>query len=116
MAVLIASLGPGKGTWTELRNIMAQESWEKTYLVTNAFGKQNFAADAEFIIVDDQLPADALVFEITNQLKGKIRDTDAALNLSSGNGNVHMAILAALLKLGLGIRLVGLVNGRVEEL
>ena len=116
MASLVASLGPGKGTWTEVRNLMAQESWEKVYLVTNDFGRQNFQADAEFIVVDDRLPAKELVPEIVMRLKGRIRGADAALSIVSGSGNVHMAILAALLKLGMGIRLVGLAEGRVEEL
>ena len=116
MASLVATLGQGKGTWNELKKIIGQESWETVYLVTNDFGRQNFQAKVEFIIVDDRLPAKELVPEIMRQLKGKIRGTEAALNVASGSGNVHMALLAALLKLGLGIRLVCLVDEKVEEI
>lgn len=116
MASLIATLGQGKGTWNELKKIIGQESWEKVYLVTNDFGRQKFQVDAEFIVVDDRLPPKELAPEIMRQLKGKIRGVDVALNVVSGSGNVHMALLAALLKLGLGIRLVCLVNEKVEEI
>src|SRR3989338_9968272 len=115
MASLVACLGQGKGTWSEVRKLIDAESWEKIFLVTNAFGKERFTdAKAEFVVVDDLQPPSAMTPVIISQLKGKILDTEVALNFSSGNGNVHMALLAALLKLGLGIRLVTLSNNIAE--
>ena len=116
MTSLVACLGSGKGTWTEVKMLISSESWEKVFLVTNSFGKEKFQADAEFIVVDDLQPAQAITAVIISQLKGKIRDTEVAVNISSGSGNLHMAVIAALLKLGFGIRLVALVNDKVEEL
>lgn len=117
MTMLVACLGTGKGTWAEVRKLIESESWEKVFLVTNSFGKEKFsAANAEFIMVDDFQEPQAMAAVIISQLKGKINSTEVALNISSGSGNAHMAILSALLKLGLGIRLVSLANDAVEEL
>jgi hypothetical protein len=49
-------------------------------------------------------------------LKDKIKGTEVALNLVSGTGKEHMAILAALLKLGVGIRLVALTKEGFKEI
>ncbi|MBS3133155.1 hypothetical protein J4470_03435 [Candidatus Woesearchaeota archaeon] len=116
MTSLVACIGSGKGTWTEVKKLIASESWEKVFLITNSFGKEKFQADAEFIVVDDLQPAQALTPVIISQLNGRINDTEVAVNISSGSGNLHMAIFSALLKLGLGIRLIALVNDKVEEL
>ncbi len=117
MTSLVACLGAGKGTWAEVRKLIESESWNKVFLVTNSFGKEKFAAEnAEFIVIDDFQAPQAIAAVIISQLKGKIIDTEVALNISSGQGNVHMAILSALLKLGLGIRLVSIVNEKAEEI
>jgi len=49
-------------------------------------------------------------------LKGKIRGIEAAVNLISGTGKEHMAIMSALLKLGLAIRFVTLTDSGVREI
>ena len=116
MTILIACLGSGKGTWTEVRNLIASESWEKVFLITNAFGKEKFEADAEFVVVDDFQPPQAIAPLIISELKGKRRDTEVAVNFMSGSGSMHMALLSALLKLGMGIRLVYCSEGKSEEL
>lgn len=117
MTSLVACLGAGKGTWAEVRKLMESESWEKVFLITNSFGKEKFfAANAEFIVIDDFQGPKAIAAVVISHLKEKISDTEVALNISSGSGNVHMAVLSALLKLGFGIRLVFLANDSVEEL
>jgi hypothetical protein len=108
---LVACLGAGKGTWSEVANLVAAESWGRIFLVTNNFGKDNFAqkfpaVNADFIIVDDFAPPEQLVGQIKQALAGKIHDTEVAVNISSGSGNVHMALLSALLQLGFGMRFV----------
>ncbi len=116
MTSLVACLGAGKGTWAEVKKLIESESWDKVFLVTNSFGREKFTAEkAEFIVIDDFQAPQPIAAVIISQLKGKIIDTEVALNISSGSGNVHMAILSALLKLGLGIRLVSIVNEKAEE-
>ena len=111
MTELIACLGAGKGTWNEVARLIASESWSNIFLVTNDFGKENFAqkfptVKAAFVVVDDFVPPLQLVEIIKKALEGKIADTEVAVNMASGAGNVHMALITALLRLGLGIRFV----------
>ncbi len=117
MTSLVACLGAGKGTWAEVKKLIESESWGKVFLVTNSFGREKFTAEnAEFIVIDDFQAPQAIAAVIISKLKGKIIDTEVALNMSSGSGNVHMAVLSALLKLGFGIRLASVANDSVEEL
>ena len=111
MTELIACLGAGKGTWNEVARLIAAESWTNILLITNDFGKENFtqrypAVKAQPIIVNDFATPAQLVETLQKALSGKIRDPEVAVNLESGSGNVHMALITALLKLGLGIRFV----------
>lgn len=108
MTTLIAALSTGKGTWGHVSALIGQAEWDKIFIITNEFGREKYSNDKEFepIVVDGRKPADELANELKNQLEGKIEDTEVAVNFVSGTGNEHMAIVSALLKLGLGIRLV----------
>jgi len=117
MTSLIASLGEGKGTWTHLMKLIEVEDWEKVFLVTNSFGAQKFSCskEVEFIIVDGKKYLKELRDEIKGKLEGKISDTEAAISVISGTGKEHMALLSAVLKLGLAVRLVAVTPDGVEE-
>lgn len=118
MPTLIACLSSGKGSWSEVSKIISQRQWNKVFLITNAFGKEKFqpSANTELIVVNDFLEVPELVKEIKKNLNGKISDFEVALNLISGAGKEHMAVLEAVLELGLNFRLVGLKNGNLEVL
>ena len=49
-------------------------------------------------------------------LKGKIKDPEIDINFISGTGREHMALMSALLKLGVGIRLKALTKEGAEEI
>ena len=117
MTELIASLGAGKGTWEHLKRLIQQEEWEKIILITNDFGKENFKADKpiEFIVINKENLLPQLVEELKIKLKDKITGTEVGINLISGSGKEHMALLSALLKLGLAIRFVALTIEGVKE-
>ncbi len=117
MTTLIACLSTGKGTWGHVGRLLADGQWEKAFLVTNDFGKENFSSEKahEKIVVDTKKGVEELREEIINQLKGKITGTEVALNLVSGTGREHMAITAAILKLGFGIRFVLLTKDGIKE-
>ena len=101
-----------------MSKIIAQGGWNKVFLITNSFGKEKFqpAENTELIVVNDFLEIPDLVKEIKKNLNGKISDFEIALNLISGAGKEHMAVLEAVLELGLNFRLVGLKNGNLEVL
>ncbi|MBW2995815.1 hypothetical protein KY332_00785 [Candidatus Woesearchaeota archaeon] len=118
MTSLIACLSSGKGTWAHLAQLIENQEWDNIFLITDDFGVQNFepAKKVEYIIIDSKKYLSELIEDIKKQLENKITDTEVALNLISGTGKEHMAILSAVLKLGLGIRLISLTPSGVKEI
>jgi len=118
MATLIASLSTGKGTWAEVSKLIGMEQWSKIILIGNSFAKDNFQKpqNAEFIEIDPLRPLSSIKKTILDSLKEKVTDLEIMLNLTSGSGKEHMAILSALLSLGLGIRFVSSGIDGLEEL
>jgi hypothetical protein len=118
MTSLIACLSTGKGTWSQVLQLIRRQEWEKVFLVTNQFGKDNFKSDkpCELIVIDENKSIPELVSDIRAGLSGKIADFEVALNLVSGTGKEHMAVLSAVLKEGLAIRLVSVDSNGITEL
>ena len=118
MTTLVACLSTGKGTWGHVARLVADGDWEKVILITNEFGRENFKIekkDVELIAVNSMKFLPELVEDIKKEIDGKIKGTEVALNLVSGSGKEHMAVLSALLKLGLGIRLIALTKEGIKE-
>ena len=118
MTELIACLSTGKGTWMPVIKLIDEQEWDQIFLIATDFARQKFnpKKQVEFIIIDQRRPARQLVEDIKSQLEKKVKGPEVALNLSSGTGNEHMAILSALLKLGLGIRLVSITEQGFDEI
>lgn len=117
MTDLVASLSSGKGTWGHVNRIIQDENWENIYLITNNFGKENFHPEKKvnFILIDSNQGLKEIKEQIHNELKEKLQ-SDVAVNIISGIGKEHMALLGALLKLGIGIRLIALTKDGIEEI
>ena len=118
MTYLIACLSSDEKSWGHVERLVKEQDWAKILLITNDFGKKNFKSQKEinFVVVDFQKPVFELISDIQKGLTGKITDLEVALNLVSGNGKEHMAILSALLKLGVGVRLMAVTKEGVREL
>jgi len=118
MPTLLACLSTGKGTWSEMLKIIHSQPWEKVFLLTNAFGKEHFTAlpNVELVLIDTNQETSILVGIIVKELKGKIKDFEVGLNLASGSGKEHMALLEAVLELGLNFRLITVEEGKVRIL
>jgi len=118
MTDLVACLSSGEKSWAHVARLIKEQDWKNIFLVTNEIGKNNFKSEknVEFIVIDSQKPVFELINEIINGLRGKITDIEVALNIVSGSGKEHMAILSALLRLGVGIRLMALTKDGVREL
>jgi hypothetical protein len=118
MTELVACLSLGKGSWNYILSLIKEESWDNIFLITNEFGKEKFKAEnnIQFVVVDFKKPVFELIKNIKDQLKGKIKGIEVAVNLVSGTGKEHMAIMAALLKLGLAIRFVVVTQSGVKEI
>ena len=118
MTDLIACLSSGEKSWAHVSRLIKEQEWKKIFLITNDFGRQNFKTEknAEFIVVDFQKPVFELIEDIKSGLKGKLTDLEVALNIVSGSGKEHMAIVEAVLESGLNFRLISVVQGEVKTL
>jgi len=119
MTTLIACLSTGKGTWGHVGKLINSKKFEKVILVCNQWSKDNYQNEkgAEMVIIDGYKPLEENLAILEPTLKEKVTDTEVALNMVSGSGSEHMAVLSALLKLGVGIRLVVAGDGdEVKEL
>lgn len=101
---LVAFLGTGKGTWGQIAGVINHGEWEQIILIGNSFAKQfTVKKDFEFIEITASQIID-LKEEIMKKLNGKIKGTEVALSIASGDGKEHMALISALLSLPVGIR------------
>jgi len=105
---LVALLSSGKGSWGQVSGLIKQGEWDNIILLGDNFASK-FTSDKkhEFIeIKDDNLTN--MKKDILNRLKGKIKGTEVALSIASGNGKEHMALISALLSIPAGIRFTAL--------
>ena len=115
---LVACLSTGKGTWGHVSRLIHDGQWDKIFLITNDYGKENFTRDdkTELISVNINFGINELRDEIFNNLKGKLSGTEVAINIISGTGKEHASLISAILRLGFGIRLFALTKNGVEEI
>ena len=118
MTELVACLSTGKGTWGHVSRLIQEKPWDKVILITNEYGKENFNKDekTEFIVINPNRGISELRDEIQEKLKAAIKGTEVAVNFVSGVGKEHMALVSALLRLGVGIRFMALTKDGAQEL
>jgi hypothetical protein len=116
MTDLIACLSTGKGTIGHIAKVIEGMEWSKIFLIKNEFAKDELKTEKniETILIDTKKTITEMAIDIKKALEGKITDLEVALNIVSGEGREHMAIISALLQLGLGIRLVALTKEGVK--
>lgn len=114
MASLVALLSSGRGTWTQVLSLITAQTWEKIYLICDEQVYSQLTLQKENIIKIKFSSQTSLFSEVFENLK-KISDFEVALNIESGTGFEHMALMSAVLKSGLGIRFVYLENKKVKE-
>jgi hypothetical protein len=117
MPELIACLSTGKGTWGHVSHLIRESQWDKVLLITNDYGKENFkkTENSEFIVINASQGLKELKDEIKSKLEGKIQNPEVALNIVSGSGKEHMALISAILQLGLSLRLMAVTKEGIEE-
>ena len=118
MPTLVACLSTGKGTWGHINRVIEEETWDKVLLFTNEYGKENFNKkdNVDLITVNSDAGIQELIKEIQNHLKEKVSEAEVAVNFISGTGKEHMALISALLKTGVGIRLIALTKDGIKEI
>lgn len=118
MGDLIALLSTGKGTWGHIANLIKNSEYDRVFLFTNSFGKEKFTPDqkTEVISFDLDKSITTLQKEFEKIIREKIKGVEVHVNIASGSGNEHMALLAAILKNGLAMRFVIVEDGEFKEI
>ncbi len=96
-----------KTGFSHIKDLVEKNEWDKIFVVTSEeMMDVEFKGEVNFLLIDKNKSTEDLINHIVDSLKPNISGMEVAINLFSGSGKVHMAIMASLLKLGLGIRLV----------
>ena len=114
---LVALLSTGKGSWSQVSGLLKYGEWDNITILGSEFA-QKFSSEKkfEFIKVDLDKRLGDLREEFMEKLKGKIKGTEVALSIASGDGKEHMALISALLNLPVGIRFAALTKDGVIDL
>jgi len=105
---LICFVGAGEGTWGQVAGVINRGDWDSVIVIGDEFARKfNVEKDFEFIEIRATGIVD-LKEEILKKLQGKVKGTEVALSIASGNGKEHMALISALLSLPSGIRFTAL--------
>ena len=80
-------LSTGKGTWAQVSGLMKYGEWDNIILLGGDFASK-FTSDKkfEFIKVDLDKKLKDLRDDIKKKLEGKIKGTEVALSIASGDG------------------------------
>lgn len=118
MTDLIALISSGKGTIAHVQKVIDEEEWENIFIITNEEFREQVPKNdkIETIIIDKNKMLPEIIQDLKTILKDKIKMMETAVNLISGEGKEHMALLSALLQLGVGIRLIALTKEGVKEI
>ena len=112
---LVAFLGKDKESWGQVIGLINNGDWEKIILLKSkdaiSFPELQ---NTESIIIDTSQTLVSLKQELMQKLKGKFSGLDVHLSIASGDGKEHMAVIAALLSLPVGIRLAVFTKNGVE--
>lgn len=114
---LVALLSSGKGSWAQVSGLMKHGEWDNIIVLGDEFAS-GFTHEKkfEFIRVDLSKRIKDLRDELSQKLRGKIRGTEVALSIASGEGKEHMSLIAALINLPVGIRFAALTKEGVIDL
>ncbi len=114
---LIALLSTGEGTWGQVSGLMTHGEWDNVIVIGNDSAKKfTHQKSFQFIQADLDKKIRDLKEEFMKKLEGKIKGTEVALSISSGDGKEHMALISALLNLPVGIRFAALTKEGVIDL
>lgn len=106
---LIALLSSGKGTWGQVAGLVNRGEWDSIILIGSEFAEKfTLEKKHEFIKVDTNQNLKELKDELIKKLKNKVKGTEVALSIASGNGKEHMALISALLNIPVGVRFTAL--------
>ena len=104
---LVAFIGSDKENWGQIKGLINHGEWDKIIIVRNKNSDEFIDEKGVMLEVDSEKKIIELKEEMMNKLKEKISgDLEVSLSLASGNGKEHMALIASLINIPVGIKLV----------
>jgi len=118
MTDLVAVVSAGVGTAKHVERVACEMNWGKVLIIMPTSSEAPFPlrANMEIVKADFSQPMGSVVENLVTRLKPKISGTEVGLNMISGDGKEHMAVLSAVLKCGVGFRLIALTKDGVTEI
>lgn len=106
---LIVLISKGKGSWSQAIGLIKRGKWDKIIVIGDDYSKKTFYSlgiekKFEFIKVNLNKNIMELIEEFKEKLKNKVKGIEIGLNIASGDGKEHMALISALLSLPVGIK------------
>jgi len=118
MNYLIAIISSGKGTWSEVSNLMNKGTWKKVFIITNDFTDEKFTvnkSNVEKVRINDR-DFENSVKKLSKLFKESIQDMEVALNITSGTGKEHMIVINSILEAGLSFKFAVIEDNKVKIL
>jgi hypothetical protein len=120
MTTLITLLGTGKGTWIEVHALLKLNAFENQLVFIDEWAARDYRNEynATLIPIPSEASTEQLLSVFKQHLKAAVpaTDFDIALNIASGSGKQHAALLSAAITSGYGIRLVTVENNELKVL
>lgn len=115
MVSLVALMSSDTKNWKEVAELIKCTKWDNVYLICNslAFNSINLENVQKFQF--NETNPIMSIFGLTDTFKSKITDFEVCINLSSGTGIEHMALVSSILKSGLGLRFVHCEDNKLKE-
>ncbi|MBR9675890.1 hypothetical protein GOV05_02675 [Candidatus Woesearchaeota archaeon] len=115
MTDLVVCLTEKKG-YRHVKRLINETDWSRIFVVTRHEVKSEFKFDKSVIYIE--IDPGKPIQEVINDIKSKLSFMfgEVGLNLVSGTGKEHMAIIAALIRSGAGFRLVAMTKEGLVQL
>ena len=112
MTDLVVCVSGEQRKLNHVKRVIEAEGWRKVFLV----GSEKADVDGEHIAVDEKNTISEISHLLESSLKGRIEGIEVGVNVVCGSGKLHMALMSALLKLGLAVRFIALTREGVREI
>jgi hypothetical protein len=106
MKTFLGVLSTGKGTWGQVAHIIDNTDYDNVYLISNEWAQDKFTCSKKvnWIIVDPRKGFSEILEDIEKQFPKDIKEIE--LNIHSGSGKEHSAILAILKNKGINYKII----------
>jgi hypothetical protein len=115
MVSLVALMSSDTKNWKEVAELIKCTKWDNVYLICNSLAYSSINLDNVKKFQFNQENPIMSIFGLTDTFKNEIVDFEVCINISSGTGIEHMALVSSILKSGLGLRFVHCENNQLKE-